>query len=131
MVHEEAVVLGNRRPDSGVANQPWVVSKVSKERSHLLDGESIARGVHLRKGCGDLERQEGSAWCSIASREKGCFVKILKNASKDFDIVVHPGTNDLSQKDVLSLQKDFQSFGQEMSKISYSFTFSEVLPVQK
>lgn len=45
VVHEEEVVLRKRRPESGVANQPWVVSKVSKERSHLLVGESIARGV--------------------------------------------------------------------------------------
>lgn len=57
---------------------------------------------------------------------------VLRLSSKDneVDVAVHLYPNDLYKKDILSV-KDFQSLGQEFSRIACNLTFSEVLSVYK
>uniref|UniRef100_A0A2D4J0N8 SGNH hydrolase-type esterase domain-containing protein n=1 Tax=Micrurus lemniscatus lemniscatus TaxID=129467 RepID=A0A2D4J0N8_MICLE len=132
MVLEEELTLERRKCESGITHQSHKKSKASKKISQLLVGDSIVRDVNLGKDT-EVLKEVRCVPGATASRDKKYILKIVKNASKDYDLdaIIHLGTNDLSQKDVLSVQKDFQSLEYELSNMGCRLIFSEVLPVYK
>lgn len=102
---------------------------LKKKRKHLLVGDSIVRGVALGQNEDGLKEVRCLPGAT-ASRDKRRISNIVKAATKEteVDLIIHLGTNDLSQKSVEEVKMEFQSLSLELSRMTDSITFSEILP---